>query len=421
MKVTHVNHHYLPMYGGLEYYTHRLCESLVGAGYRSDVVTTDESLSGAAVPTELDGVTYCRTDASLLRNPFSLELFRHLRESDADVYHLHSPWTLSSLEAVFALPPEVPVVVTVHGFQPFTSLFARLVSRAYRPFAQRVFDRCDAIIVLGETEAARLHREFDVPSEKVVVIPNGIGLDEVNVAPDVVDAFRAKHGLDPATPTILFVGRLVPEKNPGLLVEALAGPLADVDCQALVIGAGDEAYAERLHALADDRIRFASGLPREELLAAYQVSDVFTLLSVSEGLPTVVLEAMHAELPVVTTPVGALPDFVTDDHGAVVPVAATPDALAAALRPFLTDVDHRETVGARNRELVHERFDWDRIAGDIEALYIDLVAARASTEDALTRADATAGAVPTASAEAEAEAEADAEAELSASTPTSSL
>lgn len=376
MNITHVNHHYLPMYGGLEYYTYRLCESLTHAGHQSHVVTTDESLRGASAPTELDGVTYCGTDASILRNPFSIELFRRLRASDADVYHLHSPWTLSSLEAVFALPKDVPVVVTVHGFQPFTSLFARLVSRAYRPFAQRVFDRCDAIIVLGETEAARLHREFDVPAEKVAVIPNGIDLDEINVDPDVVDSFRAEYDLDPTKPTVLFVGRLVPEKNPELLVETLAGPLADLDCQALIVGAGDEAYAERLHAMADDRIRFASGLPREELLAAYQVSDLFVLLSVSEGLPTVVLEAMHAELPVVTTPVGALPDFVTEEHGAIVPVDATPDELAAVLAPFLTDADTRLAVGARNRELVYERFDWDRIAADIEALYTELLAAR---------------------------------------------
>jgi glycosyltransferase involved in cell wall biosynthesis len=197
---------------------------------------------------------------------------------------------------------------------------------------------------------------------------------------------------------VLFVGRLVPEKNPGLLVETLVGPLADVDCQALVIGAGDEAYAERLQELADDRIRFASGLPREELLAAYHVSDVFTLLSVSEGLPTVVLEAMHAELPVVTTPVGALPDFITEDHGAIVPVEATPDDLARVLRPFLTDTHRRETVGARNRELVHERFDWDYIASDIEALYVDLVAARAGEAD-----DAASDPAETASAEAEGE------------------
>lgn len=381
MNITHVNHHYLPMYGGLEYYTYRLSESLALAGHQTHVVTTDESLRGAAVPTELDGVTYCRTDASILRNPFSVELFRRLRASDADVYHLHSPWTLSSLEAVFALPKDVPVVVTVHGFQPFTSLFARLISRAYRPFAQRVFDRCDAIIVLGETEAERLHREFDVPAEKVAVIPNGIDLEEVNVSSDVVDAFRAKHDLDPTKPTVLFVGRLVPEKNPELLVETLVGPLADLDCQALVVGAGDEAYAERLHEIADDRIRFASGLPREELLAAYQVSDLFVLLSVSEGLPTVVLEAMHAELPVITTPVGALPDFITEEHGAIVPVDATPDDLAEALRPFLTDADARLAVGARNRELVHEQFDWDRIAVDIEALYTELLEARVADTD----------------------------------------
>jgi glycosyltransferase involved in cell wall biosynthesis len=384
MNVTHVNHHYLPLYGGLEYYTHRLCTSLDAAGHRSSVVTTDESLRGATPSAEFGDVTYCRTDASLLRNPFSLELFRRLRESDADVYHLHSPWTLSSLEAVFALPRDVPVVVTVHGFQPFTSLFARLVSRAYRPFAQRVFDRADAVVVLGESEAARLHREFDVPPGKVAVVPNGIDLDEVRADPAVVDRLRERYDLDPATPTVLFVGRLVPEKNPALLVETLAGPLADADCQALVVGAGDEAYADRLRALADDRVRFASRLPREELLAAYHVADCFVLLSVSEGLPTVVLEAMYAELPVVTTPVGALPDFVTADHGATVPVDATPDDLAAALAPFLADAALRETVGARNRELVAERFDWDRIAATIEALYADLVARRTVAETGST-------------------------------------
>lgn len=375
MKITHVSHQYLPKHGGIEYYAHRLCGSLSQSGHESAVVTTDQSLRGTPDDVDVDfgDVTYCKTDVSLLRNPFSLELFRHLRASDANVYHLHSPWTLPALEAVFALPSDAPVVVTVHGFQPFTSLFARLVSRAYRPFAQRIFSRANAIIVLGESEADRLHREFDVPTEKVVVIPNGIDLDEVKVDDSVVEAFRRKHDLDPTVPTVLFVGRLVPEKNPELLVETLSGPLADLDYQALIIGAGQESYTEHLRDIADDRIRFASGLPRDELLAAYQASDIFTLLSVSEGLPTVVLEAMHAELPVITTPVGALPDFITSDHGATVPVDATPEELAAALRPYLEDADRRANVGAHNRELVEERFDWDRIAETIESLYATLL------------------------------------------------
>jgi glycosyltransferase involved in cell wall biosynthesis len=373
MKITHVAHHYLPMVGGLEHYTYRLCASLDRLGHRTAVLTTDESLGRAFPPVELGDVTYCRTNASVLRNPFSLELFRRLRASDADVYHLHSPWTLSSLEAVFALPRDVPVVVTLHGFQPFPGRLARFVSRAYRPFAQRVFERADAVIVLGETDAARLHREFDVPASNVVVVPNGIDPDATSAPPEAVDAFRRRYDLDPAVPTVLFVGRLVPEKNPQLLVETLAGPLCDVDCQAVVVGVGDEAYADRLAASADDRVRFTGALPYDEVLAAYGAADVFVLLSVSEGLPTVVLEAMNAGLPVVATPVGAVPEFLTEDHGAIVPVDATPDELATALGPLLADADARALAGTRNRALVRERFDWDHIAATIESLYADLV------------------------------------------------
>lgn len=380
MKITHVNHHYLPMVGGLEFYTHRLCLSLEESGHESTVVTTDESLRGATAPADIENVVYCKTNASVLRNPFSLELFRHLREGDADVYHLHSPWTLSSLEAVFALPDDVPVVVTIHGFQPFTGRVAKLISRAYEPFAQRVFDRADAIIVLGEDDARRLNTEYDVPTSKIAVVPNGIDLDSMAVPPADVDAFRERYDLDPAVPTVLFVGRLVPEKNPELLLEAVVSELKDVDCQVVVVGGGEAKYTAALADIADDRIQFTGVLPHAETLAAYQAADLFVLLSVSEGLPTVVLEAMYAELPIVATPVGALPDFISDDNGAVVPLDATPADLASLLRPFLTDASLRETVGARNYALVVERFDWNRIAATIEALYADLVARRSDSD-----------------------------------------
>ncbi|SEL38683.1 glycosyltransferase family 4 protein [Haloferax larsenii] len=371
MHVVQVNHLHRPSLGGLENYSHRLAESLRAGGHAVDVVTTDMSLANDRSPLGPEsGVTYCKTTATVMRNPLSLELFRVVRQHDADVYHLHSPWYLSSLAATLALPKDAPTVMTIHGFQPLGGLVAKAVEFAYHPFAQFIFDRMDRIIVLGAAEKRRLLREYRVPEEKVVVIPNGIHPDEHDVPESAVEAFRDTHGIDPSRPTILFVGRLVELKNPDVLVDTVVDELADLDVNVVVVGHGEESFVADLQARADDRFHFLSNLPFEELQAAYHASDVFVSLSRSEGLPTVVLEAMNARLPVVTTPAGALEDVIQDGvHGAVLDIPPSRAQLATALRRYVEDEALRTTVGERNRAYVRDQFDWDVVAADIVSLY----------------------------------------------------
>jgi glycosyltransferase involved in cell wall biosynthesis len=386
MEILQVSHLYRPSIGGIENYSYRLANSLREADHSVSTITTDRSLENDRNPLGADpAVTYCKTTATLLRNPFSIDLYREVKRSTADIYHLHSPWYLSTLEAIHALPEGAPKVMTVHGFQPIHSILARVLDRLYRPFAQYVFDSVDRTIVLGEAEKRRLVHEFDVSPGDVVVIPNGIHPDDHDIPETAVERFRSRYDINPETPTVLFVSRLVELKRPRLLVNAVTTRLPDVDMDVVVVGDGTESFRWRVERRADDRFVFLSNLPFEDLQAAYHAADLFTMLSRSEGLPTVVLEAMNARLPIITTPVGALADIVIDgEHGWVLDSSPSEGELARAIRRYIEDPIEANATGDRNRTYVRSEFDWERVAREIESEYEDIIDTK-RTESAGTR------------------------------------
>ena len=373
MKVVSISHRYRPSIGGLENYCYRLSNSLRDRGHDVSIITTDESLSNDATPLAREAnTTYCETTATALRNPFSVELFRRVRRSDADIYHLHSPWYLSSLEAVHAID-DTPTVMTVHGFQPMKTLLSRALEVAYRPVGRHVLNAVDRVIALGGPEERRLRSEYDVPASNVSVVPNGIHPDEHDVSQTRVEQFREKHDIDPSTPTVLFVSRLVPLKGPDVLIDALPGPLRSADLDVIVVGSGADEYVSDLEASADDRFSFLLNLPFESLQAAYHAADLFVLPTHSEGLPTVVLEAMNARLPVITSPVGALPEVLTHGtHGWLLDDPTDVGEVAEAIRYYLDRPGVRRDTGERNRARVRDKFDWETVAEDLEALYSDV-------------------------------------------------
>jgi glycosyltransferase involved in cell wall biosynthesis len=142
----------------------------------------------------------------------------------------------------------------------------------------------------------------------------------------------------------------------------------------LLVGNGERSYVEELRNRADDRVRFRSNLPFADLQALYHAADVFVIPSRSEGLPTVVLEAMNARLPIVTTPVGALADVIGHrEHGWVLPLPPTARALAQAVRFYIEHPAERRATGERNRAYVREAFDWGEVARDIESVYKEVL------------------------------------------------
>ena len=149
-------------------------------------------------------------------------------------------------------------------------------------------------------------------------------------------ALARSLGLATDTKFILFAGRLHPQKDPLLLIEAIAR-LNLPQTHLLMAGAGElepqvKAKIEELNL--SKQVTMLGSVPQEKLAGLHQISDVFVLSSVYEGLPFAVLEALSSGTPVVSTNSGETPDFLTTDSG-IVCQERTPEAIAAALQHIL--------------------------------------------------------------------------------------
>ncbi len=168
----------------------------------------------------------------------------------------------------------------------------------------------------------------------------------------------------PAGPLrILFVGRLVPEKGPSVLLDAVAHLRSapdPLDVEVRIVGAGplaDELRRQSVDQGTADRVTLVGPLGNEELPDQYAWADVFCLPSFAEGVPVVLMEAMATGLPVVTTAIAGIPELVRDGvTGRLVPPGRV-DQLASALRDLADDTaDGRSALGQAARARVREEF-----------------------------------------------------------------
>jgi len=165
----------------------------------------------------------------------------------------------------------------------------------------------------------------------------------------------------------LFVGRLVPEKNLPVLLEAACG-LRDAEVQIV----GDGPLRDELEQRARGTpVRFLGRRRPDEVVGLLRDCRALVLCSKVEGMPNSVLEALAHGRPVIATPVGAVPELVQDAvNGCVVAVGSAPALRDAILRLSDDDTWRRLAAGARSSV---ERFAWPRIAADLEAALFELV------------------------------------------------
>jgi len=249
----------------------------------------------------------------------------------------------------------------------------RRLSRA----AARLADR---VVATDEATRADVPRLLGVPAEKVVVLPNGIDLDEVARLTPAEPRARAEEAV-PALRTaglvILSVGRLEPYKGFDTAAAALArlqsaGALP-ADWAWVVVGAGGAGAAWR--AWLPGRLHLTGRVDEATLHALYARADVFLHATRFEGSSLVTLEAMAHALPVVATRAGGIPDKVVEGRTGALAEPGDAEALAEALRPLVAQPDLRREMGRRGRARVEERFAWSALVERTLALYQELVAA----------------------------------------------
>jgi glycosyltransferase involved in cell wall biosynthesis len=197
----------------------------------------------------------------------------------------------------------------------------RLVVTMCRPFEQK-------LIGMG------------IPAGRIVILPNQVEAPRP-LAGEELDHWRRKLHLACGEQVLLAVGRLSSEKGHAVLLQALQQVRLrnpEISWRLLVAGDGIEAPNLRRQAQAAglaDRVDWLGLLPDVRVL--YALAGVFVLPSLSEGSPNVLLEAMAAGCPIVSTNVGGVPESVTHRESALLVPPGQSAPLAQAITALLQD------------------------------------------------------------------------------------
>lgn len=257
------------------------------------------------------------------------------------------------------------VVMHIHG-----SSFDRFVLES-GPVSQRLIlwhlRSCDKVVALSESWR-RFFSRF-LPADRIATIENGIDLDlyrDFTPAPD-------------PEPTIVFLGEVCTRKGVYDLLPALAlikEKMANVRC--LFIGPGElgRARQKAIELGLQENAIFLGPLWDQDKSAALARGWCFTLPSHAEVFPLTILDAYAAALPVVSTRIGGIPDFVIPDENGLLIDAGDPPGLADALLRLLTDAQMRARMARTNRQQAFELYDMAVCAAKVGQVYAALLAGK---------------------------------------------
>ncbi|MCX5747752.1 MAG: glycosyltransferase [Proteobacteria bacterium] len=340
--------------GGQERVILDLARGLVERGHRATVISLSE---GGTLRPRFEGIPVETIASGTGLSPSTIpRLARRLRELRPDVVHTHnrSPMIYGGPAAKLARVPRL--VHTKHG-RSDGGRAVMVLSRLY-----------DHYVCVSEDTAVVARTTEHVSAKIVSVIANGI--DVRAFIPDAAarGRLRAELKIPPTACLVGTAGRLVPEKNYGLLLEAARGVLGP-DVRLVIVGDGPERAA--LQAAVDpaivDRVHWL-GI-RHDIPALLSAFDLFALSSTTEGLPIAVIEAMAAGLPILCTAVGGLPGVIRHGETGLLVPPSDVDAYRAALRELAGDPDRRQALGDAARADVAVRFSLDRVMDDYLRLY----------------------------------------------------
>jgi alpha-maltose-1-phosphate synthase len=303
-----------------------------------------------------------------------------------DVVHSHT-WYADLAGHLSALLHGVPHVVTTHSLEPHRPWKAEQLGGGYRvsSWAERTAVlAADAVVAVSAGMARDVMASYpELDPAKVHVVHNGIDAD-LYTPTDAVDVLE-RHGVDPAVPYAVFVGRITRQKGLAHLLRAsrdLPGQL--VLCAGAPdtpeIAAETRALVDELTSARDGVVWVQDMLPRADVVQLLTHAAVFVCPSVYEPLGIVNLEAMACGTAVVASDVGGIPEVVDDGRtGRLVPYDETdPEAFEAGLAEqvgaLLADPARAAAMGRAGRERAVAEFGWDAVARRTVELYRSVLA-----------------------------------------------
>lgn len=390
--------------GGMNVYVRELTRYLGREGVHVDVFTRSENEHIPSVSHDLGyfnrvvhipagpQVYLPKENLSDYTEIFAQEILDFANKKQINYDLIHSHYWLSGLAGeILKQHWEVPMLQMFHTLGKIKQQIGRTEEERegdYRIKGEmRVLESADLTIAATDAEHSQLVDLYNVPSDKINVIPPGV--DTHHFYPIPSDEAKEAIGISPNEKMALFVGRIEPLKGVDTLLRAMA--VLKKNCRSfvcpdylIVIGGdpgGDEEKLSdemaRLQGLScnlelGDMVIFLGKRGQDTLPYYYSAAEVVVMPSHYESFGMVALEAMACGTPVIASRVGGLAHLVRDGETGFNVPAQDPEALAEKLRSLFINHDMRAAFGARAAAYAKE-FSWEIITKQVKDVYKELI------------------------------------------------
>ena len=297
-----------------------------------------------------------------------------------------------STPSIFLLKPRrLKTLHTFHG-NVLKGYFGRGRTRLFVAI-ERLLARCctDRLLVVSEQQRRELLEEFGIGRPgQFVVMPLGVEMPEIGTK---AGEFRRRHGIGSGEFVVAAVGRFVPIKNFSLLLRVFASLVSlrpELPIRLVLVGDGElngELRQSARQLGIDGKVVFAGIYA--DCMPLYSEFDLLAVTSNNEGTPLAMIEALSQGCPVLSTEVGGVVDLMGSvqaregeikicQHGVMVP-AGDAQSLRCALECLIADPALRRQGAEAGRAYVRERYSADRLVGEMESLYSELLAGQTET------------------------------------------
>lgn len=325
-------------------------------------------------------------------------LIRIFRRERPVILHTHTA-KAGTLGRLAAMVTGVPVRVhTFHG-HVFSGYFSFVLTRVFLAIERFLARHTDCIIAISDSQRNELVATYKIaPARKVVTIPLGFDLERfLRIDIDGREgSIRAAAGCHGNATLVGWIGRMTAIKDPALFLESAARIHAALpSAQFVMVGDGDlrqDCEARIRREGIDGRVALAGW--KRDLISVYADLDLLLLTSINEGTPLALLEAMASGRPFVATDVGGIRDLMIGpgrkegrkeegwerfDNGILVPRDSR--RLAEAAEYLLLRPELRREMGCAGREFVRKYYSCDRLASDLEQVYMRLARKKKCMEE----------------------------------------
>jgi len=363
--------------GGMERYIYELIDKLA--------INQDQiELCGVGLP-EQEDISIANIRLRNLASPHSKiwqrlwsirSSFRQINLNHFDAVNLH--FALYSFPILDLLPKSLPITFNFHGPWAAESQEELLNKQLTIWIKQHVvekntYNQCDRFIVLSRAFGNILHQQYEVPWEKIHVIPGGV---DVKHFKNNLSRLAAREQLGwPTERQILFTSRrLVHRMGIDKLLTAIAKIKPVVpDIWLAIAGRGhiQTSLEKQVVELGlENQVRFLGFLPDQQLPIAYQAADLTVMPSQSfEGFGLAILESLACGTPVLCTPVGGMPEILQPFTPELITDSIAVDSLANKLQEVMLAkivLPSREEC----RNYAAENYDWTNIAQRVRQVIV---------------------------------------------------